>query len=85
MHYENSQRGERNRSAPPPALAGKRSETIHEVNICFRVIMGVYHRKDESRIGGCQGKKAMTDSKFEATKKLLAGGIPPKDVAQIIY
>lgn len=39
--------------------------------------------KERGRKGGRNG--AMTNSKFEAAKKLLADGIPPKDVAQIIY
>lgn len=41
---------------------------------------GLAAARQAGRIGG--RKRQMTDSKIKSAKKLLANGIPPKDVAQ---
>lgn len=48
--------------------------------IVERTKAGLMAARERGRKGG--RKRAMTDSKLEAAKKLLADGIPPKDVAQ---
>ena len=45
-----------------------------------RTKAGLASAKTQGRIGG--RKRKMTKSKIESAKKLLATGIPPKDVAQ---
>lgn len=57
------------------ALARMERELIVE-----RTKAGLVAARERGRKGG--RKRAMTDSKLEAAKKLLADGIPPKDVAQ---
>lgn len=57
------------------ALAQMERELIIE-----RTKAGLAAARERGRKGG--RKRTMTDSKLEAAKKLLADGIPPKDVAQ---
>jgi len=57
------------------ALAQMERELIIE-----RTKAGLVAAKERGRKGG--RKRAMTDSKLAAAKKLLAEGISPKDVAQ---
>lgn len=57
------------------ALAQMERELIIE-----RTKAGLVAARERGRRGG--RKRAMTDSNLEAAKKLLADGIPPKDVAQ---
>jgi DNA invertase Pin-like site-specific DNA recombinase len=57
------------------ALAQMERELIVE-----RTKAGLVAARERGRKGG--RKRAMTDSKLEAAKKLLSDGIPPKDVAQ---
>jgi len=45
-----------------------------------RTRAGLEAARKRGRVGG--RKRAMTDSKIESAKRLLADGIPPKDVAQ---
>jgi DNA invertase Pin-like site-specific DNA recombinase len=47
--------------------------------IVERTRAGLKAAKQRGRIGG--RKRRMTDSKIESAKKLLADGIPPKEVA----
>ena len=47
--------------------------------IVERTRAGLNAAKQRGRIGG--RKRRMTDSKIESAKKLLAEGIPPKEVA----
>ena len=47
--------------------------------IVERTRAGLTAAKQRGRIGG--RKRRMTDSKIESAKKLLADGIPPKEVA----
>ena len=44
-----------------------------------RTRAGLIAARQQGRVGG--RKRKMTDSKLESAKKLLANGIPPKDVA----
>lgn len=48
--------------------------------IAERTKAGLAAAKAQGRIGG--RKRKMTQSKIESAKKLLASGVPPKDVAQ---
>jgi DNA invertase Pin-like site-specific DNA recombinase len=48
--------------------------------IVERTQAGLRAAKEMGRIGG--RKRLMTDSKLESAKKLLASGMPPRDVAQ---
>ena len=48
--------------------------------IVERTRAGLIAARQKGRIGG--RKRKMTDSKIESAKKLLATGIPPKDVAK---
>ncbi len=57
------------------ALAQMEREIIVE-----RTKAGLKAAQERGRKGG--RKRAMNDSKIEAAKKLLAGGVPPKDVAR---
>jgi len=45
-----------------------------------RTHAGLEVARQLSRKGG--GKQEMTDSKIESAKKLLANGVPPRDVAK---
>ena len=45
-----------------------------------RTNAGLEAARKRGRVGG--RKRAMTDSKIESAKRLLADGVPPKDVAQ---
>ncbi|PKN05168.1 MAG: DNA invertase [Deltaproteobacteria bacterium HGW-Deltaproteobacteria-9] len=45
-----------------------------------RTRAGLIAARQQGRIGG--RKRKMTDSKIESAKKLLANGVPPKDVAE---
>jgi len=45
-----------------------------------RTKAGLIAARQQGRIGG--RKRKMTDSKIESAKKLLANGVPPKEVAE---
>jgi DNA invertase Pin-like site-specific DNA recombinase len=48
--------------------------------IIERTRAGLTAAKNQGRVGG--RKRRMTDSRIESAKKLLASGVPPKDVAR---
>jgi DNA invertase Pin-like site-specific DNA recombinase len=48
--------------------------------IIERTRAGLAAAKNQGRVGG--RKRRMTDSRIESAKKLLANGVPPKDVAR---
>ena len=48
--------------------------------VAERTKAGLASAKSQGRIGG--RKRKMTKSKIESAKKLLASGMPPKDVAR---
>jgi DNA invertase Pin-like site-specific DNA recombinase len=48
--------------------------------IIERTRAGLAAAKNQGRVGG--RRRRMTDSRIESAKKLLANGVPPKDVAR---